>query len=65
MSNKNAIRCRECGGNACICTDEIGWAAHCMDCDNSTSRKRGYYDPRHRDEKEAVDAWNKLNEVQQ
>ena len=65
MSQENkTVRCKECGGKACICSDEnfgkIAWAAHCMDCDN-TIGDRGYYDPCAKSKDEAIQRWNELN----
>jgi|GEM_PF-4607658 len=54
------IKCKDCGSKPCICEDEGKWAAHCMDCDNSTGEK-GFYSPIHETEKEATEAWNRLN----
>lgn len=54
-------KCSECGGEACICEDDFGWAAHCMSFDNNTAKKPGYYCPIHKTEGGAIEAWNWLN----
>lgn len=62
----DTVKCIECGDGACVCcceerrTHKEKWSAHCMTCDNSTG-KRGYYDPCHDSEEEAIAAWNTQN----
>jgi len=55
-------KCKECGGNVCICEDDGMWAAHCMDCDNAIGI-RGYYDPCALTKEEAEIRWNKMNSI--
>ena len=59
----NSLKCKECGGEACICQDDDLWAAHCMDCDNAVG-VRGEYDPCCKSKIDAIQKWNELNKDQ-
>lgn len=54
------IPCSVCGEPPCICESEGKWAAHCMNCDNTTGEK-GTYDPIYGSKSMAILGWNLKN----